>query len=215
MDPEEAPGGQPVYTVAYIQVAASSASQAARLARQLAACGREEPGNAGFEAFAEIGRPNRLALLAGWRDEAAARAHAAGASASGFGDQLQPILASPPEVRSFDGLAGERPAGPGGPAAVWVLTHIDVFPAGKDRTADLVRSLAEAGRDREGNLRFDVLRWNGHLNHFTLIEGWRDREAFEASAMAPRTRDFRRQLTPLEGALYDERLYHALHHALR
>ncbi len=209
-EPEQTPGGAPVYTVAYIQVAASSASQAARLARQLAACGREDPGNAGFEALAEIGRPNRLALLAGWCGEAAAKAHAAGAAASGFDDQLQPILASPLEVRSFDGLTVERPAGPGGSAAIWVLTHIDVFPAGKDRAADLARSLAAAGRDREGNLRFDVLRWNGHPNHFTLIEGWRDREAFEANAMAARTRDFRRQLTPLEGALYDERLYCAL-----
>ena len=28
--------------------------------------------------------------------------------------------------------------------------------------------------------------------------------------MAASTRDFRQKLTPLEGALYDERLYHAL-----
>ncbi len=206
----EAASGGPVYTVAYIQVAASAASHAAALARQLAASSREEPGNAGFEALVEIGRPNRLALLARWHGEAAATAHAAGASASGFGDQLQPILASPFEVRSFDGLSVERPAEPGGPLAVWVLTHIDVFPAGKERVADLARSLAEAGRSSEGNLRFDVLRWVGHPNHFTLIEGWCRRDAFEASAMAARTRDFRQQLTPLEGALYDERLYHAL-----
>ena len=104
----------------------------------------------------------------------------------------------------------QRPAGPGGPLAVSVLTHIDVFPAGKDRVADLARALAEAGRNSAGNLRFDVLRWAGHPNHFTLIEGWCHREAFEASAMAAPTREFRQKLTPLEGALYDERLYHAL-----
>ena len=210
MDAGEAAGGKPIYTVAYIQVAASAALQAATLARQLAVSGREEPGNAGFEALAEIGRPNRLALLARWHGEAAATAHAAGASARAFGDQLEPILASPFEVRSFDGLAVERPAGPGGPLAVSVLTHIDVFPAGKDRVADLARSLAETGRNSAGNLRFDVLRWAGHPNHFTLIEGWCHRDAFEASAMAAPTREFRQQLTPLEGALYDERLYHAL-----
>jgi hypothetical protein len=28
--------------------------------------------------------------------------------------------------------------------------------------------------------------------------------------MAASTRDFRQKITPLEGALYDERLYHAL-----
>jgi len=55
-----------------------------------------------------------------------------------------------------------------------------------------------------------VLQVDGHANHFTLVEGWRDRKAFDASLMAAATRDFRQKITPLEGALYDERLYQAL-----
>ncbi len=84
------------------------------------------------------------------------------------------------------------------------------FPAGKDQAAALVTALAEAGRKMAGNLRFDVLQVVGHANHFTLVEGWRDRKAFDASLMAAPTREFRQKITPLEGALYDERLYHAL-----
>jgi quinol monooxygenase YgiN len=62
-----------------------------------------------------------------------------------------------------------------------------------------------------GNLRFDVLlRVPGAGNHFTIVEGWRDRRAFDASLTAASTRDFRQKLTPLEGALYDQRLYHTV-----
>ena len=96
------------------------------------------------------------------------------------------------------------------PAAVYVLTHVDVFPAHKDKAVELVKALAEAGRKDRGNLFFDVVQWDGHPNHFALAEGWSDRGAFEASLMAPHTKDFREKLTPLEGALYDERLYQAV-----
>ena len=72
------------------------------------------------------------------------------------------------------------------------------------------KAQAEAGRKDEGNLRFDVLQWEGHPNHFTLVEVWRDRKAFDASVAAAHTKDFRQKVTPLEGALYDERLYQVL-----
>ena len=72
------------------------------------------------------------------------------------------------------------------------------------------KELAEAGRKDEGNILFDVLQQDGRPNHFTLVEAWRDRKAFDASVMASHTKDFRQKLTPLEGALYDERLYQAV-----
>ena len=53
----------PVYAVTYFEVAPASAGQAASLARQHADGTRKEDGNMGFEVFAEIGRPNRLAVL--------------------------------------------------------------------------------------------------------------------------------------------------------
>ena len=55
-----------------------------------------------------------------------------------------------------------------------------------------------------------MLQVEGHANHFTLVQGWRDHASFDASLMIASTRDFRQKITPLEGALYDERLYHAL-----
>jgi quinol monooxygenase YgiN len=88
-----------------------------------------------------------------------------------------------------------------------VLTHVDVFPAGKDQTIDLLKQLAEASRKEAGNLRFDVLQQEGRANHLPLIEAWRDPPAQHAHAMAEHTRAFRAKLLPLQGALYDERLY--------
>jgi quinol monooxygenase YgiN len=202
-------GGGPVYTVTYIEVAASAAAQAAALARQFAAAGREAPGNVSFEAFAEIGRASRLAMLETWQDQRTAAARAK-MPADGFRDPLQAILASPFAVRAFDGLSVAGATARGGRQAVWVLTHVDVFPAGKDQAVELVGALAKAGRMDDGNLRFDVLQQSGRPNHFTVVEGWRDGKAFAASVMAAHRREFRQRLTPLEGALYDERLYRAL-----
>ena len=56
-------------------------------------------------------------------------------------------------------------------------------------------------------MRYDVVQWDGHPNHFTLVEVWRDRKTFDASVTASHNKEFRDKLTPLEGALYDERLY--------
>jgi quinol monooxygenase YgiN len=194
-----------IYQVSYFEAAAPEGAATAKLARQFAAASRKEPGNLGFAVLREIGRPSRFAIYEGWRDKAAADAHAAAASA--FRDKLAPMLVGPFEIRSFDGLALAEPTGRGNPRAVWTVTHVDVFPSFKDKAAGLVTALAQAGRKMPGNISFDVLRVQGHPNHFTLVEGWQDRGAFETSLMAAPTKDFRTNVTPLEGALYDERVY--------
>jgi quinol monooxygenase YgiN len=203
-------GGAAVFAVTYFEAAAPDVAHTVALTQQFLAAGSKEPGNAGFEAFQEIGRPSRFALFEAWRDKATADAHDKGPAAIAFHDKLQPLLVGPFEVRVFDGFSMAGPTAPGGPRAVYVVTHVDVFPAGKDQAAALVTALAEAGRKIAGNLRFDVLQVVGRPNHFTLVQGWRDRKAFDDSLMAAATRDFRQKLTPLEGALYDERLYRAL-----
>jgi quinol monooxygenase YgiN len=200
----------PVYSICYFEAAAPETAAAARLAREFVAASRKEPGNAGFAAFQEIGRPSRFAIFEAWRDKSAANAHEAAATTVAFGSKLAPMLVGPCEIRAFGGFSLAPPSAPGNARAVTVLTHVDVFPSGKDAAAALVVALAEAGRKMPGNLRFDVLQVDGHPNHFTLVEGWSDRKAFDASLMAAPTRDFRQKLTPLEGALYDERLYREL-----
>jgi quinol monooxygenase YgiN len=206
----EEPVNTPVYIVTYFDVAPTAAQQSAAIAREFAEASRKEDGNAGFEAFEEIDRPTRFAILEIWRDKKASDAHNAGSAARAFQDKLQPLMIGGFGARPHGGLSVAAPKGQGSPEAIYVLTHVDVFPAHKDQAVELVRAQADAARKDDGNLRYDVAQWDGHPNHFTLVEVWRDRKAFDASLTAAHNKEFRDKLTPLEGALYDERLYHVV-----
>lgn len=201
----------PVYIVTYFEVAPNAASQSSGIARQFVEASRKEAGNDEFEIFEEIERPSRFAILEAWRDKQAADAHNAGAAAAGFRDKLKPLLIGGFGVRPHGELSVAAPAKAQPPGdALYVLTHVDVFPTFKDQAVELVKVQAEAARKDGGNARYDVLQWDGHANHFTLVEVWHDRKAFDASIVTSQNKEFRDRLTPLEGALYDERLYHAV-----
>jgi quinol monooxygenase YgiN len=206
---EENVSGQ-VYTVVYFEVAPTEAAQAAAAARQYAEASGKEDGNLAFEMFQEIDRPSRFAVVEVWRDKKAAEAHGKAAAATALGQKLQPSMIDRFGVRPHDGLSVVAPKAQIPTGAIYILTHVDVFPTFKDQAIELVKAQADAARKDDGNLRYDVLQWDGHPNHFTLVEAWRDRKAFDTSAAAPHTKEFRQKLTPLEGALYDERLYQAI-----
>jgi quinol monooxygenase YgiN len=203
-----APSG-PVYVVTYFEVAPAAARKTGGFLRQFTTASRKEDGNVECAALREIARPGRFAIVEAWRDKAALAAH--GAQMKTFGDKLQPVFASPFDARQFWSLS-VAPAGGGADTgkAVFVLTHVDVFPAGKDEVAAMVKQLADDSRKDGGVVRFDALVQDAHPNHFHLVEAWNDRAAREAHALADHTRQFRAKLVPFEGALYDERLYEAV-----
>jgi quinol monooxygenase YgiN len=200
----------PVYIAAYFEAAPTDIAKVAAEVRQFAAASRKAPGNLVFDVFQEIGRPSRFAIFDGWQDAAALATHRNDAATAAYRAKLAPLLVGPLEIREHTGFSIAGQPMPAGNGAVFGLTHVDVFPTGKDQAAALVTALAEANRKLPGNLWFEVLQVIGHPNHFTLVQGWRDRHAFDASLMAASTRDFRQKVTPLEGALYDERVYHAV-----
>jgi quinol monooxygenase YgiN len=200
----------PLYTVVYFEVDPTEAPQTAAAARQYTEASGKEDGNLGFEMFQEIARPSRFAVVEVWRDKKAAEAHGKAAAATALVQKVQPTMIDGFGVRPHSGFDVAAPKGQIPAGALYVVTHVDVFPAGKDQAAELVKAQADAARKDDGNLQYDVLQWDGHPNHFTLVEAWRDRKAFDASAAAPHSKQFRQKLTPLEGALYDERLYQAL-----
>jgi quinol monooxygenase YgiN len=198
----------PVYIITYFEVGTAAAGKTVGELQQFAMATRKEDGNAGFLALEELARPTRFAIVEVWRDKAALDAH--GAAVGALRDRLQRFFTSPFDIRLNAGLSVAGPAVGGEPRTlkpVYVLTHVDVFPAGKDQTIELLKQLAEASRKEAGNLRFDVLQQDGRANHLPLVEAWRDGDAQRAHAMAEHTRAFRAKLVPLQGALYDERLY--------
>ena len=207
-----APAAGPVYTLSFFETGVGHAGQAAASLRHYLALTRKADGIVGILALNEAARSNRFALVETWRDKAAADAHANAAAA--LRTEMQPILAAPFDVRSNSGLdvaGGPIGSEPNGSRAIYVLTHVDVFPAGKDQTIDMLKQLAAESRKDHGNLRFDVLQQDGRANHLPLVEAWRDAQAQSAHAMAEHARAFRTKLVTLQGALYDERLYRSLH----
>ncbi len=199
------PAAGPVYAVTYFEVAPTGSRKAAALLRQFAAETRKEDGNTELTALHEMGRAGRFAIVEAWKDKAAYDHH--GAAMRALGDKLQPIFASPFETRQFAAFSIGAPATGDLGASIFVLTHVDVFPAGKDEVAGLVKSQAEDSRKDGGMQRFDAVIWDGHPNHFHLIEVWSDRKALAAHVVADHTKQFRAKVTPFEGAFYDERLY--------
>jgi len=200
----------PIYVVTYFDAAPTAAAETGALLRQYAEAARKEAGNLSLEMFEEIGRPNRFAILESWRDKPALEAHGAAPSTSAFSGKLKPLLISGTGARLLSAFSVAAPTAQPGSGTVYVLTHVDVPPPQKDQAIELQKTLAVAARKDDGNLWFDVLQQNDRPNHFTLYEGWRDRKAFDASIMAAHTKEFRQKLNPLEGALYDERLYQAV-----
>ena len=195
------------YTATYVEVVPPAAAQGAAWLRQYGEAGRKDTGSLRLEILQRIDRPNQFTILAAWKDQKAFEAHRAAAPATEFRDKLQPLLASPNDERLHNALSvGGAPA-PSAVGAIYAVTHVDVIPPRKDDAVALLKQLAEDSRKDAGNLRFDVVQQTNRPNHFTVVEAWKDRQAFDAHGMAAHTRRFRDQLGPMSGALYDERLY--------
>lgn len=195
------------YVVTYIEVDPAAASKTASVLRRYTKDTRQAAGNTAFLALREHERPGRFATVEAWKDKAALDAHASASKA--LAEQLQPYLIAPPDPRLSIEL-DVAPAPEGAKAKVFVLTHVDVIPSGKDEAIALVKELSAAGRKDDGNVFFNALTQANRANHMTLFEAWRDKDARVAYSIADHTKAFRRKLTPNAGALYDERIYEAV-----
>ncbi|HTV87974.1 MAG TPA: antibiotic biosynthesis monooxygenase [Stellaceae bacterium] len=208
---QEPAASGPQYVVAYFETAPAAADATARVLRRFAAETHRAAGNQGILALHEARRPGRFVLVETWRDQAALEA--GGKALEALSASLQTRLIAPFDIRPCVALdvAGAAPgsAAPA-PRSLYVLTHVDVVPSFKDQTIDLVKQLAAAARQDPGNEVFDPVQQGNRPNHMFLVEGWRDRAAFDAYVATEPARTFRGKLLPMQGALYDERLYDAI-----
>jgi len=107
---------------------------------------------------------------------------------------------------------GAQAQDPGANKNVYVVTHVDLATNG-DRLAAATKVLEEFAAESQkdpGNIRFELLVQDGRLNHFTIIEVWQTREAFEAHSSAEHTKRFREKIQPVMGSPFDERLHSRL-----
>jgi quinol monooxygenase YgiN len=199
--------GAAAYVVSYVEVMSSSIAEATTLFRQYREASRLDPGNLRIEVVQQTGRPDHFAVVELWRDESALDAHQRAVHTRQFRDGLERLRVSPYDERLHSGLTVARTSPAVAPGAIYVVTHADAIPTGKDEAVGLLTRWAEASRAESGNLRFEVLQQTSRQNHFTVVELWTDRRALESHAMSARARQFRDSFQVLSGALWDERLY--------
>jgi quinol monooxygenase YgiN len=90
---------------------------------------------------------------------------------------------------------------------VYVVTHIDLMPAGTQTGVALLKQFAAETLKEKSCVRFEILQQDGRLNHLTLVGIWKDKNAFDAHDSSPYTKEFREKMHPLIGSPWDERLH--------
>jgi quinol monooxygenase YgiN len=205
------------YVVTYIETMPSAEKQAAQVIDRYGASGREAAGNLRFQALQRVDRPNQFAFVSAWKDQKAAEAFAAAAATQQFRDKLTPFLSAPIDERPYSGLevgstdvVGSIPSVRKTRGAVYVVTHVDIIPPKKDDGIAALKEISGPSRREAGNRRYEVLQQNSRPNHFTLVEIWHNQKALEAHEVAAHTLKLRQTLLPMGGALFDQRLYHAM-----
>jgi quinol monooxygenase YgiN len=196
------------YTVTYVEVGPVLSKVGAATLKSYREAARKENGVVFFEAFQRIDRPNQFAVLGAWTNQTAYDAHAAGENSKKFIEKLSSMLVAPTDTRLHNALsvAQVKPA----KDPLFAITHVDVIPPQKDNGVAALKELAEASRKHAANLAFDVAQQTNRPNHFTVVESWANRGAFDLHQMQKETREFRTKLGTMTGALYDERLYKAV-----
>jgi quinol monooxygenase YgiN len=200
----------PIHTATYVEVTVAAAKDGATLLKQYREAARKEDGNMRSEVAQELGRPNRFVVLEIWKDQAALDAHGKSAATTQFRDKLKGIQHGPYDERVHNTLAVGPNEPVAGKRAVYVVSHVDVPPPRKDECIAALNPLAEASRKGDGNARFEVVQQTSRPNHFTVVEAWKDRKAYDARGAAVPQKTFRDKLGPMLGALYDERIYRAI-----
>lgn len=199
-----------VYAVTYVEMMPNATNSGTALLRHYRDATRKEDGNLRTDALQEIARPNRFAIVEIWKDKAASEAPDKAASSAELAEKLKAIGNAPFDRRIASGLYVGSSGGASQPKAVYVLTHVDVIPQNKDGCMALLKGMSMDTPKDPGNIGYTVLQQANRSNHFAVFEVWANRKALDGHAEAAHTRAFREKLSPMAGALYDERFYKAL-----
>ena len=91
---------------------------------------------------------------------------------------------------------------------LYVVTHVDIGgPARAAEGGNLLQQFATDSVKDPGSVRFELLREPNRINHFTIVEVWQNKQAFETHLALPHTKSFREKIQPLLGSPFDERLH--------
>lgn len=206
----DAPVDPTFYAVSYFETRASSATVAADALRKYREASRKIPGFVRIDFFEQIGRPGHFVVFETWRDQPSFDGRDAAIQKTLIA-ALEPIRVAGYDQRPYKTLTiGNGPAA-ADRQAVYVISHVDVAPnIPGPPPGPLLRTLAEASRKEPGNVRFDVVQHTMRANHYTVVEGWRNQQAFDAHVAATHTKQYRDALQPMTGSPLDERVFKAI-----
>lgn len=196
-----------VYAVTYVDVMPNATNSGAAALRHYRDASRREDGNLRTDVLEEIARPNRFAIVEVWKDQAAGEAHDKAAGSAELIEKLRTIGNAPFDRRINNGLYVGSSSSAKEPNAIYVLTHVDVVPQSKDGCMALLKAMSIDTPKDPGSIGYTVLQQANRANHFAVFEVWANRKALDGHAEAAHTRTFREKLSPMAGALYDERFY--------
>ena len=202
-------GGGAVYAMTYLDVSTDWVLQGAGLMKQYRDMSRREAGNLEFTVLQETTRPNRFAIVEGWKDQKSRDTHARGADAKRFGFILAAIRNSPPDQHVLEGFA-IAPAKSAPAGAVYMIQHVDIAFRGFGSAVQVAfKALAGPSQQEAGALRYDVYEEpDPHLSHFSIVAAWTNERAYEDHEAAPYTKQFRAAIAQTgRGNLYDQRIY--------
>lgn len=97
-----------------------------------------------------------------------------------------------------------RAQSPGEPAA-YAVTYFDITPKDFDEAAVILRKFMAATRKEDGNVEFTLLDEIGRGGRFAIVEGWRDKAAYDAHGAAMKA--LGDALRPYLAAPFDGRVY--------
>lgn len=194
------------YSVAYVDILPASRTIAIAAIQQYRDASRKEDGFQRIEVFEQAGRPAHFCIIETWANSKDLDTHGASLNAKDFRTKIDSIRLSDYDQRPYKTLSLGAGHNGGSSRSIFVITHVDIGGQGTN-AADLLRTLAEASRKEEGNVRFDVLQHAMRANHFTVIEEWRSAKATDTHAAAVHTKEYRNSLSPIAGGPLDERLY--------
>lgn len=196
---------QDAYVITYIETAPKSAKAARGLIEDYRDAAMKAQGVTQFDALQRIGSPGHFAIVESWTNAKAQEAFAGTAAAKEFRKSLDPLLTSAYDERPHSALsvgAKSKTAG-----AVYAVTHVDIIPTKKDEGVAATKALGDKSRTAVDALRFDALTQISRPNHMTIVESWKSKSAKEKFTSEPHLVSYRKNLTPMSGSLYDERLY--------
>jgi quinol monooxygenase YgiN len=200
-----------IYSVTYVEVMPTAKAEAVGLLRRYREAARKEGGNLRCEVAQRIDQqPHQFVILEIWKDQKAFEAHGKGPNLVETREKIAATRNAPTDERVHTGLSVGPIDVSSARDAIFVVTHVDVIPPRKDDGVAALKRLGDESRKRDGNLRFEVVQQTNRLNHFTVVEIWKDMKAVEAHSMEATAREFRDKLATMTGALYDERMYRAI-----